>query len=228
MAEPEDGVRQLHLRHLWCRLCSGGRVAPPREPDVRYRAEAVKHTAAGIHEDRGVPGPTTLARGLDATSHSDTVGDHAVGGGFLLSSVDHEGLGALDMFLRIVGAIVATFVIFHVVAFAVYVPWSMVTGLEPTAAGDSPGLFMLSVFVQKLGHAITFVLVFYLAREQLSQRWLLYAALWWVFAALGEAGEAITPVYSWEEAVAGTIAEVVYFPLAALTTTRLIGQRCSP
>jgi hypothetical protein len=128
------------------------------------------------------------------------------------------------MFARVLGAIVATLVIFHVVAFAVYAPWSAITGLEPTAAGDSPGVFMLSVLVQKLGHSITFVLVFYLARDRFSERWLSYAVLWWVFSVFGEAGEAITPVYSWEEAIAGMIAEAVYFPLAALTTRRLVGQ----
>ena len=70
------------------------------------------------------------------------------------------GREAFDMVARIVGAVLLTLVIFHVVAFAVYVSWSAVTGLEPTAAGDSPGMFMLSVFVQKLGHALTFVLMF--------------------------------------------------------------------
>ena len=37
------------------------------------------------------------------------------------------------MVARIVGAVLLTLVIFHVVAFAVYAPWSAVTGLEPTA-----------------------------------------------------------------------------------------------
>ena len=37
------------------------------------------------------------------------------------------------MVARIVGAVLLTLVIFHVVAFAVYVPWSAVTGLQPTA-----------------------------------------------------------------------------------------------
>lgn len=86
---------------------------------------------------------------------------------------------------------------------------------------------MLSVFVQKLGHAITFVLLFYVAREQFSRRWLTYAALWWLYSAIAETGQAINPVYSWEEAIAGVIAEAVYFPLAAMTTKRLIGFKGS-
>lgn len=127
------------------------------------------------------------------------------------------------MIARIVGAILLTVVIFHVVAFAVYGTWSAITGLEPSAAGDSLGAFMLGVFVQKLGHAIAFVLLFYIGRDQFSRRWLTYAALWWLYSAIAEIGEAITPVYSWEEAMAGIIAEAVYFPLAAITTKRLIG-----
>ncbi len=127
------------------------------------------------------------------------------------------------MFGRIVGAIFLVVLIFHVVAFAVYASCSAMTGLEPTAAGDSPVVFMLSVFVQKLGHALTFVLLFHVAREPLSRRWLTYAALWWAFSVFGEIGEAITPVYSWEEALAGIIAEAIYFPLAAFATNRLIG-----
>lgn len=129
------------------------------------------------------------------------------------------------MIARIVGAVLLTVVIFHVVAFAVYAPWSMITGMEPSAAGDSMGAFILGVFVQKLGHAITFVLLFYIARDIFSRRWLTYAALWWLYAAIAEIGEAITPVYSWEEAILGIIAEAVYFPIAAITTKRLIGMR---
>ena len=110
-------------------------------------------------------------------------------------------------------------------AFAVYASWSAVTGLQPTAAGDSPGVFMLSVFVQKLGHSLTFVLMFYVAREYFRRRWLTYAALWWLFSVFGEFGEAIAPTYSWEEAAAGIIAEAVYFRLAALTTKRLVGLK---
>ncbi len=135
------------------------------------------------------------------------------------------GREAFDMVARIVGAVLLTLVIFHVVAFAVYVSWSAVTGLEPTAAGDSPGMFMLSVFVQKLGHALTFVLMFYVAREYFSRSWLTYAALWWVFSVFGEFGQAIAPTYSWEEAAAGVIAEAIYFPLAALLTKRLVGLK---
>lgn len=82
---------------------------------------------------------------------------------------------------------------------------------------------MLSVFVQKLGHSLTFVLISSAAREYFSRRWLTYAALWWSFSVFGEFGEAIAPTYSWEEATAGIIAEAVYFPLAALTTKPLVG-----
>ena len=125
---------------------------------------------------------------------------------------------------RIALAIVLTLVIFHAVAFAVYGTWSLVTGLEPPTP-DSPGTFMLSVFVQKLGHSMTFVLMFYFARAAFGQRWLLYACLWWVLSVFGEFGEAIMPAYSFEDALAGVIAEAIYFPVAAFITMRLIVSR---
>lgn len=46
----------------------------------------------------------------------------------------NHGQEGVYMFARIIGAILLTVVIFHVVAFAVYAPWSAITGLEPTAA----------------------------------------------------------------------------------------------
>ena len=125
---------------------------------------------------------------------------------------------------RIALAIVLVLVVFHAVAFAVYGTWSLVTGLQPPTP-DSPGTFMLSVFVQKVGHSITFVLIFYFGRGAFGQRWLLYAFLWWMFSVFGELGEAIMPAYSFEEALAGIVAEAIYFPLAAFITRRLIVSR---
>ncbi len=122
---------------------------------------------------------------------------------------------------RIILATIVTLVIFHIVAFAVYGTWSMLTGLQPPTP-DSPGTFLLSVFVQKVGHSLAFVLIFYFGRSVFGQRWLLYAFLWWLFSVFGEFGEAIMPAYSVQEACAGVIAEAIYFPLAAFITMRLI------
>ncbi len=128
---------------------------------------------------------------------------------------------------RIALAFIVTLVIFHAVAFAVYGTWSLVTGMEPPTP-ESPGTFMLSVFVQKVGHSLAFVLMFYFGRAAFGQRWLLYAGLWWMFSVFGEFGEAIMPTYSFQEALAGVIAEAIYFPLAAFITMRLIVPRRPP
>jgi len=127
---------------------------------------------------------------------------------------------------RIALAVFLTLVLFHVVAFAVYGAWSAVTGMQPPAP-DSPGTFMLSVFVQKVGHSTAFVLLFYFGRLAFSRRWFLYATLWWMFSVFGEFGEAILPTYTLEAALAGVVAEAIDFPLAALITRRLVGVKAT-
>ena len=117
-----------------------------------------------------------------------------------------------------------TLVIIFVVPFPIYALFSVILGLEPPAEA-SPAVFFLSVLVQKVGHAIVFVSIFYFARNSLSGRWLLYAFLWWVLFAVDEFGQAIGPRYSLPEAIAGVISEAIYFPLSAYVTTRLIGVK---
>lgn len=55
----------------------------------------------------------------------------------------------------------------------------------------------MSVFVSKLGTALAFVLIFYIAGGSLSRQWLVYALLWWVMFVVGEIGQAIGPDYTW-------------------------------
>ena len=50
----------------------------------------------------------------------------------------------------------------------------------------------------------------------LGGQWLLYAGLWWLMFVIGEAGQAIGPGYSVQEAMAGVVSETIYFPLAGL------------
>ncbi|MHC4549882.1 MAG: hypothetical protein ACYTEZ_14005 [Planctomycetota bacterium] len=118
-------------------------------------------------------------------------------------------------------SILATLGIFFAVPFVVYSAFAAVTGLQPPEEA-SVAVFFSSVLVQKAGHAVVFVLLFRLARGALGERWLLYAALWWLLFALNEVGQAILPSYSWQEAAAGIVAEAIYFPLAALATRRLL------
>lgn len=124
---------------------------------------------------------------------------------------------------RVVLAIVLVLLLFHIVAFAVYATWSAVTGLEPPTP-ETPGRFMLSVLVQKIGNSLTFVLLFHIARSVLSRKWLTYAFLWWLFSVFGEMGEALLPSYSLQSAVAGIVAEAIYFPAAAWVTNRLLSD----
>ena len=116
--------------------------------------------------------------------------------------------------------VVATLVIIFVVPFVVYAGLSEFAGLDPPEG--TPLTFLTGVFVSKVGTALAFVLIFYLARHDLSGRWIAYAFLWWLMYAIGEIGQAIGPGYSWKEAVAGIISETIYFPASAWVVNRLL------
>ncbi len=122
---------------------------------------------------------------------------------------------------RVMLSIVFVLAILFIVPILVYGLASVVTGLK-TPEGASPAQFLISVLVSKLGTAIAFVLIFYFARTSLSGQWLLYAFVWWLMFVIGEAGQAIGPNYSWQEAIAGMISETIYLPLAAYLTNWLI------
>jgi len=127
---------------------------------------------------------------------------------------------------RMVGRILATVMlvlaVIYIVPFAVYGTFSALTGLKPPA-GVSPAQFLVSVLVSKVGTAVGFVVIFYLARSSLGRRWIIYAFVWWLMLAIGEIGQAIGPNYSRQEAIAGVISEMIYFPLAAWITHRFLG-----
>lgn len=122
-------------------------------------------------------------------------------------------------FELVLSAALVWMVIF-VVPVVVYGAFSSVTGLQPP--GDSAVRFLVSTAVSKLGTAIAFVGIFYLGREVLGGQWLLYAGLWWLMFVIGEAGQAIAPNYSWQEAAAGAISETIYFPVSGLIVAWLI------
>jgi hypothetical protein len=111
-------------------------------------------------------------------------------------------------------SIVLVLAIIYLVPFLVYGLGSAVAGLR-TPAGVSPKQFLISVLVSKIGTALAFVLIFYLARSALVGQWLLYAFVWWLMFVIGEIGQAIGPNYGWKEAVAGAISETLYLPLSA-------------
>lgn len=123
---------------------------------------------------------------------------------------------------RIALSVVFTLVIMYVVAFLIYGGFSALVGLQPPRDG-SPAQFLLSVLLVKLGLAVGFVLLFYVARETWTGRWMVYALIWWLMFAVTELGQAIGPGYTWTEAGAGIIAEAIYCPLAAFLLARLLG-----
>ena len=116
------------------------------------------------------------------------------------------------------GALV--WLVIFIVPILVYGAFAAVTGLKPP--GSSPVLFLVSTAVSKLGTAIAFVGLFYIGREVLGGQWVLYAGLWWLMFVIGEAGQAIGPDYSVQEAVAGAISETIYFPLSGLIVSWLV------
>ncbi len=127
---------------------------------------------------------------------------------------------------KLIITVLLVWAVIYIVPFVVYGIGSVVAGLKPPE-GVSPGRFLLSVFVSKLGAALAFVLIFYFARGALRSRWVLYAILWWLMFVIGEIGQAIGSHYSWKEAVAGIFSETIYWPLSAFLTNWLIGRRVS-
>ena len=123
--------------------------------------------------------------------------------------------------LRVTLTVALVLVVIYAVPFLVYGLSSLVVDLRPP--GDaSPALFLASVFVSKLGTALAFVLIFYVAPGSLGGQSILYALLWWTMFVLGEVGQAIGPNYTWKEAVAGVVSETIYLPLAAYLTSWLL------
>jgi hypothetical protein len=125
--------------------------------------------------------------------------------------------------VRIVLTVGVAFVIMNLATFMAYGSLAAILGLEPPV-GSSPGQFLASVLVVKLGLAGGFVALYYLAREFWYARWLKYATMWWAMFAVIEVGQAIAPSYSWRDALGGIIAEAIYFPLSALAIRRVLGS----
>ena len=119
-------------------------------------------------------------------------------------------------------AFLSTLVIMYVVPLPVYALMSAI-GLVEMPDEGTPGQFMLSVLVVKIGVALGFVLLLRFASGVFAAHWLLYGAIWWLMFAIVEIGQAIGPNYSIGDALGGVIAEAVYFPLSSWATVRLLG-----
>lgn len=125
---------------------------------------------------------------------------------------------------RVIAAVMATLAIMLVVPLPFYAGFESL-GLVELPEGGSPAQFMLSVLVMKIGVALGFVLLFVLARPVFKERWWLYAGVWWLMYAIVEVGQAIGPGYTGAEAVAGILAEAVYFPLSAIVVGRILDRK---
>lgn len=127
---------------------------------------------------------------------------------------------------RIIAAIFLTLAIIYLVPFVVYGPFSA-AGWIAVPEGP-PGIFLLMVLIDKLGVGVAFVLIYQLAGQAFAGRWRLYAFIWWIMFFFGELGQVPGPHYTWMEALAGIIAEAIYFPLAAWGVQKLLGKRIMP
>lgn len=121
-------------------------------------------------------------------------------------------------------AIILVLLIIYMAPFLVYGAGSAVAGLK-MPAGVSPKQFLISVFISKIGTALAFVLIFYMARSALSGQWQLYALAWWLMFVFGEFGQIVGAGYTWKEALAGIVSETIYLPLSAWLVDGLIGVR---
>ena len=127
---------------------------------------------------------------------------------------------------RLIAAVTATLAITFLVPLPFYAGFEAL-GLVELPQDGTPVQFMLSVLVMKIGVALGFVFLFVLARPMIKERWWVYASIWWVMYAIVEVGQAIGPGYTGAEAVAGILAEAVYFPLAAVVVSRILDRNRS-
>ena len=124
--------------------------------------------------------------------------------------------------IRICLNIILVLMCIYLVPFLIYGIGTVIAGLKPPS-NIPPGQFLISILISKIGTAIAFVLIFYMARASLTGQWFMYACVWWVMFTVGEAGQAMGPNYGVKQAVAGIISETIYFPVSAYLTDSLAG-----
>jgi hypothetical protein len=124
---------------------------------------------------------------------------------------------------KILLTIFLVLVVIYIVPFLVYAGFTLVTDLR-APADISPGRFLLSILISKVGVSIAFVLIYYKVRNSLNGKWLWYSSVWLAMLIFGEVGQAIGPDYSWTEAIAGIISEIIYFPVSGYIVHRLVGR----
>jgi membrane associated rhomboid family serine protease len=109
--------------------------------------------------------------------------------------------------------------IMYLVPFLIYGVYAVVTGDTPPQ-DDNFAATLIGLILAAASIAVPFVLLFQIAHESLSGRWLVYAAIWLILTALADIGYAIGPSYSWQQAMLGIISAMIYLPLSALITDK--------
>jgi hypothetical protein len=103
--------------------------------------------------------------------------------------------------LNLLWGTLTTLIIIFVVPIIIYGVLSPILKIK-TPEGVSPIQFLLSVFITKIGTAFLIAALFYI----------MYIFFWLIMFILGEIGQVIGPNYSWKEAMAGIISELIYIP----------------
>jgi hypothetical protein len=122
---------------------------------------------------------------------------------------------------KIIISVLLVLIVIFVIPIVVYGIGSVVFGLKQPES-TSPLMFLLSVFIMKIGTVLGFVLLFYFARGVFGTQPMLYAGIWFAMYTVIEIGQALVPNYSWKDALAGIISEAMYFPLSALIVQWLL------
>jgi len=123
---------------------------------------------------------------------------------------------------KIVYSVVVVWLVIYIVPFAIYSGFSVLAGLKPPSE-SSPVRFLLGIALSKLGVALAFVVILFLAGPVFYTAWGYYALLWWVMFVAEEVGQVIGSKSSWNEAVAGILSESIYLPLSAFITSLILG-----
>ena len=123
--------------------------------------------------------------------------------------------------MRALIAVAFVWVILFTVPFAIYGSASAFLDLKPPSG---PAWRFLSVAITKFGTAIGIVALFALGLSRFRGHWLRYAAIWFLMFAISEIADLAKGGYGAAEAALGILSEVVYAPLSAFVTDRLLGR----
>lgn len=124
--------------------------------------------------------------------------------------------------MTFLAAVAAVLAISFAVPVVVYGVFSSLSAMKPPADLEL-GPFLITVAVEKAGVATAFVGFLALAGDELRDAWLAYSALWVLMFVVSEIVEVRRGSQTGAEALAGALSEAVYFPLAGLAASSILG-----